>query len=36
VRYTITSRFSISHRPINALRDVCHAIFYNTEVKYMN
>jgi len=29
VRYSITSRFSISHRLIKASRDVCHAIFYN-------
>ncbi len=27
VRYTIIGLFSISHRLIRALRDICHAIF---------
>ena len=33
--YTITSRFSISHRLIKALRDVCHAIFSNTQYRIL-
>jgi hypothetical protein len=27
VRYSITSRFTMTHRPIKALRDVCHVLF---------
>jgi hypothetical protein len=30
--YSITSQFSISHRLIKALRDVCHAILCSTEM----